>query len=99
MRQERLPSGATRRVQPLHAQEVEPSEYCSVWYSLSGLESDLNVHTWRMGLVMVCDCLVWFVREVPRLHWPVVAFTPECHTDSTGQREPGQVGELGITEG
>lgn len=48
--QERLPSAATRRVQPWQLQDVEPSAYWSDWYSLSGLESELKVQTRWMGL-------------------------------------------------
>jgi hypothetical protein len=90
------PSAATRLVQPGQAQELDPSVYCSVRYSRSGLESERKVHTCRMGLLMVSG---WFVREVPRQHWSAVSWPSESHTVSTRHREPGQVGQTGITEG
>lgn len=43
--QDRVPFAATRLVQPLQLQEVEPSVYCRVSYSMFGFESDSNVQT------------------------------------------------------
>jgi hypothetical protein len=52
--QDRLPSaGATRRVQPLQLQEVVPSSYCRVWYSILGLESEAKLQTRVMFLFMI----------------------------------------------
>ena len=51
--QDRLPSAATRRVQPLQLQEVEPSEYCRVSYSVDELELDTKVQTLVICLVML----------------------------------------------
>ena len=50
---ERLPSTATRRVQPLQLQEVVPSRYCRVSYSMLGLESDAKVQTRLICLFMI----------------------------------------------
>ena len=47
-----VPSGATRRVQPLQLQEVVPSAYCRVSYSMLGLESDAKVQTLLICLFM-----------------------------------------------
>ena len=49
--QDRLPSGATRRVQPMQLQEVVPSVYCRVSYSRLGLESEAKLHTRVICLV------------------------------------------------
>ena len=49
---EREPSAATRRVQPLQLQEVVPSAYRKVSYSMLGLESDEKVQTRVIGLFM-----------------------------------------------
>jgi hypothetical protein len=51
--QDRLPSGATRRVQPLQLQEVVSSAYCRVWYSRLGLESEAKLQTRVICLVML----------------------------------------------
>jgi hypothetical protein len=51
--QDLVPSAATRRVQPLQLQEVDPSVYCRVSYSMSGLESDPKVQTRVMFLFML----------------------------------------------
>lgn len=49
---EREPSGATRLVQPLQLQEVDPSAYCRVWYSWLGFESEAKLQTRVICLVM-----------------------------------------------
>ena len=41
---------AVRRVHPMQLHEMEPSLYWRVWYSTSGFESEVNVHTCRVGL-------------------------------------------------
>jgi hypothetical protein len=46
-----LPS--TLRVQPLQLQEVEPSGYCRVSYSMLGLESDAKVQTRLIFLFII----------------------------------------------
>ena len=51
--QERVPSAATRRVQPLQLQEVDPSAYCRVWYSTFGLESEAKLQTRVICLFML----------------------------------------------
>ncbi len=53
--QDRLPSGATLRVQPLQLQELVPSAYCRVSYSMFGLESDAKVQTRVICLVIVLE--------------------------------------------
>src|ERR1019366_8831659 len=50
---ERLPSAATRRVQPLQLQEVVPSVYCRVWYSRFGFESEAKLQTRVICLVIL----------------------------------------------
>ena len=59
---ERLPSGATRRVQPLQLHEVLPSVYCRVWYSMFGFESEAKLQTRVICLVMSAGEVLFLFR-------------------------------------
>jgi len=60
--QDRLPSAATRRVQPLQLHEVDPSAYCRVWYSTCWLESEAKLQTRVMFLFMLTVGVFPFVE-------------------------------------
>jgi hypothetical protein len=62
---ERLPSGATRLVQPLQLQKVEPSVNCWVSYSIPGLESDSKVQPRVICLFMLLT-VVGLVTLAPK---------------------------------
>jgi hypothetical protein len=49
---ERVPSGATRRVQPMQLQNLFSSVYCRVSYSMLGLESEAKLQTLLVCLFM-----------------------------------------------
>jgi hypothetical protein len=70
--QERLPSAATRRVQPLQLQDVLLSMYCKVSYCVLGLESDTNIQTLLTALFIQGESEGWFLDSYFSFLWIVM---------------------------